>query len=281
MTPFPAPRGRSLRHLRPRAGARPGPPPALRLRLALARHRRAVAAALAALAVATGLQALRPARPPTTAVLVAARDLPAGHRLTAADLARRDWSRPDVPSGLLARPQGRVLLAPIRRGEPVTDVRVTHGAGSPTTRRVPAGWVSTTVRLSDPAATLLVVPGDRITVIQGAAVDGSAASVADADSRGGAGGPGTPRVLVDDALVLAAPPAAAAQAAGSPEGQAGGQSGGLFGALPGGSGGGAANSPAGSPGGQLPAGVLEVGVPADDAVRSGTSSRSRPQRRTR
>lgn len=259
ITPLRSRRG-SLRRGPLNRPARPGPPVRLRLRLALARHRRAVVAGLLALAVATGLQSLRPGGPPTATVLVAARDLPAGHRLAMGDLVAREWPGQVVPVGVLGRPQGRVLAAPVRRGEPVTDVRVAHGRAAPA-GRLPAGWVTTAVRLSDPAATLLVVPGDRVEVIVGG-VGGEL--VAPVLGTGGRGRPGTSRVLVSDAVVLATPAARTARAA-DPSGSS---SGGLLDVFSdSSSGASAAEAPAGSPDeGQLPAGVLELGMPSDGAV---------------
>jgi pilus assembly protein CpaB len=254
------PRRRSWRRGSPHRPARPGPSARLRLRLVLARHRRAVVAGLLAIAVATGLQSLRPGGPPTATVLVAACDLPAGHRLTTGDLVIREWPGHVVPAGVLGRPQGRVLAAPVRRGEPVTDVRVTHGRAAPA-GRLPAGWVTTAVRLSDPASTLLVAPGDRVEVIAGGV---GAELGAPAPGLGGRGRSGAPRVLVADAVVLATPAATTARAT-DPSGDS---SGGLLGAFSDSSSrASAAGASADSPGeGQLPAGVLELGVPSDGAV---------------
>lgn len=173
----------------------PVAPLQVRWRIALARHRRFVVAALAGLAVAAGLQALRPPAPPTARVLVTTRDLPAGHRLTPADLVARPWAPASVPAGLLARPQGRILASPLRRGEPVTDVRVAADQAP----RVPVGWTAVTVRLADPAAALLVVPGDRVQVVAGPPLD-PLVGVAPGD-----GAPPPASVVAPEALVLAVP----------------------------------------------------------------------------
>ena len=244
-------------------------PLGLRLRLGLARHRPAVVAALLALAVATGLQTLRPPPAPTAQVLVAAHDLSAGHRLTARDLATRAWPLGAVPTGVVPRPIGRLLAAPLRRGEPVTDVRVTpnspaslagnHSPGG----RLPPDWVAMTVRLSEPAAAILVAPGDRVKVLVGAATDplsGAGASGGEAASA---------RVVVDDALVLTTPSpatsaggttsgAASAGAAGSAAEGAGGLLGTLSDRRP-------ITSGSGDDSG-LPAGVLTLGLSTASAV---------------
>lgn len=120
----------------------------------LSRHRRLLAALLAAIAAVSGLAAARP-RPHGVRVLVAARDLAAGTTLRPADLAVRDLPARTVPSGVVTRAAGRTLSGPVRRGEPLTDVRLrtrpfldtvtpggpggTSGAGSPGGAGGPAG----------------------------------------------------------------------------------------------------------------------------------------------
>src|SRR3954452_19155694 len=94
------------------------------LRRAVLARRRVLAAALAAVAVAAGVQAARPQPPTRAAVLVAAHDLPAGTLLTAHDVRRAAYAPGSVPSGLADAPVGRTLAAPLRAGEPVTDVRL-------------------------------------------------------------------------------------------------------------------------------------------------------------
>jgi hypothetical protein len=256
------------RSLGPPHRRRRGLPLDLRLRLALARHRRVVVAVLLGLAVAAALASVQPEREPTASLLVAARDLPAGHRLTADDLDRRAWPRDAAPAGLLPRPQGRVLAAPLRRGEPVTDIRVTPSGSAALGRgRLTDGRVAVTVRLADPAASLLVTPGDHVQVIAGAAVDAVG---------GEASAPA--RVVVPDALILSTP----ATRVGTGTGTEGGSSGGglLGGLAPGrgaatpdvGSDSGIDGAPSGGAGGDgradggLPAGVLALGVRPDDAL---------------
>lgn len=93
------------------------------MRALLSRHRRLLAAFLAAVAAVAGLAAARP-RAHGVRVLVAARDLPAGATLRAADLAGRVLPARAVPDGVVSRAAGRILAAPVRRGEPLTDVRL-------------------------------------------------------------------------------------------------------------------------------------------------------------
>jgi pilus assembly protein CpaB len=253
----------TIRTQRPRLPRRPRSHPtpfAIRMRLALARRRRLVVAVLVALSVGTTLQVLRPATPRTTRVLVAARDLPTGHRLTTGDLAPRDMPTQAAPGGLLARPVGRVLAAPVRRGEPVTDVRVAP-TGRPGSSGTPAGWVAVTVRLTDPAGSFLVAPGDRVEVLAGAAAD-------PLSEAGVAGTPAPARIVVDEATVLATP----AEVSGTQDVGTGGTSGagrpaasgdGLLGAFGGersGSNTGPENTGPDKPTATLPDGVLILAV---------------------
>ncbi|MDA0631916.1 flagellar biosynthesis protein FlgA [Nonomuraea sp. MCN248] len=129
------------------------------------RRRRLIAAVLAALGVLCGYLALRP--PAGPAVLVAARDLSPGV-LRPGDL--RSAPMPDPPDGALRTGgTGRVLAAPMRRGEPLTDARLLDQL------RLPPGMVATPVRVSDPDTVSLISPGSRIGVL--AAGDAQAASL--------------------------------------------------------------------------------------------------------
>lgn len=131
------------------------------------RNRRLVAALLAAIAVVMCVTALRPGRPATVEVWVAAHDLGGGEPLHRADLALEALPRSAVPAGAIdakTSPLGEMLGAPVRRGEPLTDVRLLSplllaAAASPRDVAVP-------VRVTDgPAALALVRPGERIAVI--------------------------------------------------------------------------------------------------------------------
>ncbi|MEW9533120.1 flagellar biosynthesis protein FlgA [Microbispora sp. NPDC049125] len=144
--------------------------------LLLARRRRPIAAVLAGLAVVCVLQSIRPPR--GVEVFAAARDL-AGGRLSASDLmvvrlppdavpdgALRPGSSgvdrvsAQVPSGQM--PAGRVLVGPVRRGEPLTDARLlTQGALA----AQGPGMVATPVRIADPGAATLLSAGDVVDVL--------------------------------------------------------------------------------------------------------------------
>ena len=94
------------------------------VRRAVLVRRRLLAAALTAIAVATGLHAATAPPPPSVRVLTAARDLPAGTVLAGSDLVEVEFAPDSVPEGLAPDAVGRTLAAPVRSGEPVTDVRL-------------------------------------------------------------------------------------------------------------------------------------------------------------
>ena len=156
-------------------------------------RRRLVAAGLAAVAVVAGLRAVSPAAAPTVAVWSAARDLNGGRPLTAADLAVVALPSGLVPAGALragARITGRLLAAPMRRGEPLTDVRLLEPsllASLPDPH-----LVAVPVRVADgSAAAALVHAGDVVDVL----------AVADPT----AGGPRRPTTVATGVHVLAVP----------------------------------------------------------------------------
>jgi Flp pilus assembly protein CpaB len=130
----------------------------------LAWHKRLLAAALLALAVASALSVLAPKPPATVAVLAAARDLPAGTMLTSADLRHVHLAPSAVPAGTIGAADlvVRVHAGPVRRGEPLTDVRL---VGRALVASLGAGTVATPVRIADPAAARLLEPGDVIDVL--------------------------------------------------------------------------------------------------------------------
>lgn len=157
-------------------------------------YRRWIAAALSGIAVIAGVSAARPSPQPTVAIWVAAHDLAGGNALSRSDVALRRVPPGDVPAGILPAshsPVGRLLAAPVRRGEPLTDVRLLSPAllartGSGTDLAVP-------VRVSDGAAALaLVQAGNTVDVI---ATNDTAA----------AGAPVTAMPVVEDVRVLAVP----------------------------------------------------------------------------
>ena len=155
---------------------------------ALDRRRGLLAGGLAAASVATGLGVLAPEPAPTTVVIGAARDLPAGTALVEADLRRLRLPDETLPDGALtavADVAGRVLAGPVRAGEALTDVRLLGAALVPDGERV-----AVPVRVAEPALPQLVQAGDRVDVLA-ASPDGAQ----------------TARAVVSDVAVLAVPPA--------------------------------------------------------------------------
>ena len=147
------------------------------------RYRRSIAAVLVGLAVYLSLSALAPEHPPTRAVWTAAHDLAGGAPLRGNDLVLSRMPLPLVPAGALLAGStvvGRLLAAPLRRGEPLTDVRLLGPSllaalGHP-------GQVAVPLRLADgAAAAALARPGEVVDVLAAGSLDdastGSAPSV--------------------------------------------------------------------------------------------------------
>lgn len=131
------------------------------LRRAVRRRRRAFAALLTALAVLAALRTVAPPPEPTVPVLVAARDLHSGAVVGVADLAEVAFPSTTAPDGLAAEIVGRTLASPVRRGEPITDVRLV-GPG------LTEGYddlVAVPVRLPDAGSVGLLAVGDRIDLV--------------------------------------------------------------------------------------------------------------------
>jgi Flp pilus assembly protein CpaB len=161
-------------------------------RLLLAR-RRPLAAVCAGVAVVGGVHEVRPGPPSTVAVTVAARDLPSGEILTAPDLTVHRFPSGDAPAGSDPDAIGRTLAAPMRQGEPVTDVRLVSPsllAGYPDRVAVP-------VRIADADEVGLLRAGDHVDLLA-------------ADPRGGRAS-----YVAVDVPVLALPASAAGDGAGS------------------------------------------------------------------
>jgi Flp pilus assembly protein CpaB len=132
--------------------------------VAVRRHRRLIAAGSVGLAAALGVGALAPKPPPTVTVVTAAHDLAAGATLTAADLRPVAVQPSVVPAGAVfdaALIVGHQLSGPLRRGEPLTDVRLDEGL----LHRPGGGLVSVPVRLADIQAARLLRVGQRVDVL--------------------------------------------------------------------------------------------------------------------
>ncbi|NHC25289.1 pilus assembly protein CpaB [Nocardioides sp. IC4_145] len=134
--------------------------PARAARRAVLARRRLLAAVLAAVAVAAALEATARPAPATVAVTVAARDLPVGAVVGPEDLATAAWAPGSAPAAL-PDPVGRVLAAPVRAGEPVTDVRL---VGPGLTEGRP-DLVAVPVRLPDAGMASLLEVGDEVDLL--------------------------------------------------------------------------------------------------------------------
>ncbi|MBA2473031.1 MAG: flagellar biosynthesis protein FlgA [Pseudonocardiales bacterium] len=128
--------------------------------------RRVIAAMLVGLAA---VLALTPGRAisPDDAVVVAARDLAAGTVLEPGLVTLRGIPEQVVPDGAARNPSavlGRTLAAPVRRGELLTDVRLT---GSDLARTISTNpdTVSVSLRLADPGVATLLRPGATVDVV--------------------------------------------------------------------------------------------------------------------
>lgn len=127
--------------------------------------------------------------PLTRAVVVAARDLPAGRTLLAADVQIARWAAADVPATTATgTPQvvGRSLGAALGRGEPLTATRL-RGPGI--AAGLPPGTVAVAVALTSSAAGHFIRAGDRVDLL-----------LAPADPAGPVAAPS--RVLAGDIRVL-------------------------------------------------------------------------------
>jgi pilus assembly protein CpaB len=143
------------------------------LQRAAARHRALLSAGLAAGAVASGLSVVAPTGEPTMPVVVVTRDVTAGALLAPEDVAVATVPSRLVPAGALTEPAavtGRVVAGPVRRGEPLTDVRLL-GAGL----LARTGEVAVPVRVAEPATGALVRAGDRVDVLAASPDGGTSA----------------------------------------------------------------------------------------------------------
>jgi pilus assembly protein CpaB len=123
-------------------------------------------------------------------VVVAAHDLPGGEPLGSGDLAIARLPPSVVPTGsvtALGATIGRTLAAPMRAGEPLTDVRL---VGPRLVDALRLGLVATPIRVADAAVAGLLRPGDRVDVL-----------ATPADPAAGE----TTGVIAADALVIAVP----------------------------------------------------------------------------
>ena len=176
-----------------------------RVRRAVLVRRRLLAALLAGAAVVTGVRAASLPPTETTAVVVAADDLPGGTVLDPEDLTTARLPLDAVPDGAvpdLGWAPGRTLAAPLRRGEPLTDLRLV----APGLLDGYEGLVATPVRVADPAAARLLAVGDRIDLVAVSPDGGTAEVVAEAAPVVAVPEPSPDDGVVGGALVVVAVP---------------------------------------------------------------------------
>ena len=136
-----------------------------RLRRLFFDHRRLLASVLVGLAVLSAVSAVRADAPPSTALLVAARDLPSGATLSAEDVQEVRVDPRSVPDGATMPAEalpGSQVAGPMRRGEAFTDARLL-GPGVLLGR--PPGTVVATVRVADPLEVQALAVGDLADVV--------------------------------------------------------------------------------------------------------------------
>jgi len=112
------------------------------------------------------VRALAPALGEPAPVLVAEHDLARGTRLDATMLRRVTMPSKFVPPGALADPDaaaGRVLLAGLATGEPLTRTRLAAARAGPIAALVPDGFRAVSVPVELPAGS--VHPGDRVDLL--------------------------------------------------------------------------------------------------------------------
>ncbi len=105
---------------------------------------------------------------------MAAHDLDSGEVLTSDDLAIRRFPTDVAPPGTARDAVGRTLAAPVRAGEPVTDVRLV----APSLVSGYPGRVVLPVRVADADSVALLRVGDRVSLVAADPRRGTASYVA-------------------------------------------------------------------------------------------------------
>lgn len=140
---------------------------------------------------------VRPAA--TTAVVVAVRDLPAGHLLGHLDVRVARWPVGIRPAGARGDPAsvvGKRLGGPIRAGEAITPTRL---LGPDLAAGLARGLAAATVAVADPHAADLIRAGDHVDILETGRPPEFAEPTAAIAAR--------VRAVAQDVVVLAALPA--------------------------------------------------------------------------
>ena len=121
------------------------------------------------------------AKPSTTQVMVAARNMPVGTMIGETDLKTGAWSG-SLPAGAVLQKEdaiGRGVVAAIYEGEPVSESRLAaKGAGAGMAATIPPGMRAVAIRVNDVVGVAgFVVPGQHVDIlVLGMPPGGSAAT---------------------------------------------------------------------------------------------------------
>jgi Flp pilus assembly protein CpaB len=191
----------------------------------LSRNRRLAIALLLCIAAGITVHQLTPAPADTATTLAAARDLPAGTALTAADLAPAKIPPQLVNAGSITDPReatGKQLAAPLRKGQLLTDSQL---LGPGLLAGAPPGSAAVPLRMADPSSIQLVSPGQLVNVVLTGAngydhnspsqVLASSVPVLWTSGQGGKTGQWLGTGETDGLIVVAAAPEQAARLAGA------------------------------------------------------------------
>lgn len=130
-----------------------------------AKYRRMIAALLAGIAAAMTILFFAPHMEPTRSIVVAARDLPTGHHIAAADLATVNLASDAIPPSSTRRFEeitGQQLAVPIEQGSPIPKSSL---LGPDLLTGAPPGTSAVPVRASDAEGTSILRPGMRVNVV--------------------------------------------------------------------------------------------------------------------
>jgi pilus assembly protein CpaB len=220
---FPA--GRKNVRRRPHSPFAVSRAPGRRLALWLNRNRRHTVALLLCLAAGIAVHQLTPPPAATVTALAAARDLPAGAAVGAADLEEVQIPPGMMTPGLLRQSsdvRDKQLATPLRKGQLLTDTQL---VGPGLLSGVPPGSAAVPLRMADPSSIQLVSPGQLVNVVLTGAngydqqsaseVLASAVPVLWTSGQGGKTGQWLGTAETDGLIVVAADPAQAARLAGA------------------------------------------------------------------
>lgn len=150
---------------RPLPSIRTGRRSGHRLSSWLSRNRRLAIALLLCLAAGITVHQLTPPPADTETVLAAARDLPAGTALAAADLVATPIPQRLITAGSLAdssEAAGKQLTAPLRKGQLLADSQL---LGPGLLAGTPPGSAAVPLRMADPSSIQLISPGQLVNVV--------------------------------------------------------------------------------------------------------------------